>query len=265
MDWSFDGFEALSIQDYRPYQKAIANKAAAMGNGWLAIEAFGTYGGIQIVSHFLFDSSSGIELQDLARQYVYKMAQEIDSRRPEPLIDNIFTDADPEPANIIEPGGVINSNEIESMENRKYNEDSDRAYGDPAEKAVLEYLIKQLGETNVVHWPFGKYDVDIKCRLNINSKWYFIDVENRAKHWVDLEWPTRFDSIHVPWRKDKMIRYRLPFYYYVVSRDLTRALVLAGPDILNSEIKQIKGDHELSKYEPYFNVSREKIQKYINL
>jgi hypothetical protein len=145
--------------------------------------------------------------------------------------------------------------------NRRYLGGQDQDFGQPGEEAVGKYFVSRFGQDNVVHWPFGKFDVDFMVKVNGVKR--FVDVETRSGPWAAGDWP--FGSIHVPSRKWDMIGSRQPFYYFVVRRDLARALIIKGSDILDAHWIDWKGNHETSKQEKYFDVPATQILQYIDL
>lgn len=149
----------------------------------------------------------------------------------------------------------------EMLNNRQYRADVDQEVGQPGEAAVLAYLERKFGQDHVDHFPYGQMDVDFAVR--IRGRVYFLDVETRHHRWPAGDWP--YDTIHVPGRKWEMISRRTPFYYWVVRRDLARALVIRGSKILAAEIVQVGGTYEPTDEESFFDVPREQIDKYIDL
>jgi len=243
MDLEYLGTRALGPGDNSHYHKWIKHAAEAYGG--IAYEAMGTYMGIHLAKSFV--ASDG-DPEPLGRELIEKLAKEIDMQKPKEKPIIIEQTTDPEPT--------------ESIGNRKYISNVDDETGHPAEMAVLAWLQGMLGPEVVKHWPYGKYDVDIAV---VVGKPYFIDVERRSGPFDGPIWPGHLSTIHVPLRKRKMITTRVPFFYYVVNRSLTRALVLRGTDILASDVVTVKGNYESSKPEDYFDVPLDKIVKYIDL
>lgn len=140
------------------------------------------------------------------------------------------------------------------VNNRQYRPDIDMEFGQAGEDAVGQYFVRKFGRANVVHWPFGKFDVDFVVRVNGVER--FVDVETRHFGWPTGDWP--FGSVHVPSRKWEMIGRRTPFYYFVVRQGLERALIIKGSDILAAHFEQVKG-------EDFFDVPASQIMQYIDL
>jgi hypothetical protein len=136
----------------------------------------------------------------------------------------------------------------------------DKIVGLPAERKVEEYLECLDGVQQVIHRPFGLCDVDIAV-----MRWtqlYYVEVERR-KNWKVGDFP--YDTIHIPGRKEGILRVRNPLLYYVVRDDLQRAAVLRGEQILSSNTVANYNRLMMDVLDKFFDVPKTEIIGYENL
>lgn len=146
---------------------------------------------------------------------------------------------------------------------KSYSKDLDNLMGKPAERAIVRKLKANKIVEEITQFPFGELDVDL--RIVYRGRTFFADVEGRG----GLGWPMTFKNfpyrvIHVPARKEHMIRTRVPFLYYVVRSDLKRAAMLRGESILESPKKRHENKFA-RKGDTMFAVPRDLIVRYENL
>lgn len=167
---------------------------------------------------------------------------------------------DPKPGPIItEEADQSQAKHAKNRGSRPYLADQDTEYGAQAENVLQAYFVRLVGLAGVVHWPFGIYKVDFK--ITVGEHILFVDSEARPGRWADGDFP--FQTVHVPYRKQKMIAENVPFFYYVLRRDMARALVIKGPDILASKVIEFK--NQAGEIEKFFDVPAHQIESYKDL
>lgn len=144
----------------------------------------------------------------------------------------------------------------------KFLQENAEKYGFPAEEAVINYLKSKSNILSITQYPFGKYDVDLRIVTNVG--YYYADVEHRGKYWLQDKDEFPFDTINIPSRKEKMIRSRIPFLYFIVRGGFDRMLVLTGESILHSP-KFENPNQRIKAGEIFFSVNKNKILFYSDL
>ena len=115
-----------------------------------------------------------------------------------------------------------------------------------AEIAVVQFLRDRDDFVHVERYPHGEKDVDIRAWLDPRVG-YYIDVERREDwFWPQITFP--FPTIHIPWRKRRMILERQPFVYFAVRLDCGRMASLPGSIIMDSEILRSKNKYDNAKF-----------------
>lgn len=115
-----------------------------------------------------------------------------------------------------------------------YNREA-AAAGLKAEKIMVEHLRSRDGIYYVVHYPYGSMGVDISyivagdhhrfVHADVELRWWWSKDDNCYSH----------ASVHIPKRKERMIRRYAPeFRYFVMRSDYLSFLVINGDDILRS-------------------------------
>ena len=134
-----------------------------------------------------------------------------------------------------------------NLPNQKtYSQSLDNGFGQLAEQTVVQFLEERVDIEKVEQYPFGKKDVDIKA-VHSSGVTYFIDAERRENwFWPQITFP--FPTIHVPWRKRRMILNRQPFIYFAVRLDCGRMASIPGSIIINSEILRSKNKYDNTKF-----------------
>ena len=98
----------------------------------------------------------------------------------------------------------------------------------PAKDAVMNYIYTRWGKEVE---EGGTYDVDVIILENGREVGY-AEVERRH-NWVS-DFP--YNTVHVPYRKQKFFTYDLPTLLFSVKADLTQALWCRGDTILQSPV-----------------------------
>ena len=135
---------------------------------------------------------------------------------------------------------------IDIIDQKLYSQSLDEDFGSPAELVVIKFLENRSDIERVEPFPFGIKDVDIKV-IQSSEITYFIDVERR-RNWV---WPQMifpFPTIHIPFRKERMIVNRQPFYYFAVRDDCMRFATIPGSVILQCEVLRSRNKYDSAKF-----------------
>lgn len=109
------------------------------------------------------------------------------------------------------------------MGTKVYDRALHESVGDKGELAIIDFLSKKDLIVDIIRFPFGVYDVDLKI-IAASGLVVYADCEVR-ENWRYGHFP--FESVHIPLRKFDMIQNRRPFLYFVIRSDFKEMLVIS--------------------------------------
>ena len=123
------------------------------------------------------------------------------------------------------------------MMKRQFNKEAYDECDGKAREAISDFL-KNLGFT--VEKNEEDYKVDIKA---LRPEGHELEVRTV---WEGDKFP--FDSIHIPYRKKKVIDSNRYVFFWVLRKDYKKAYVVDGRDVQDTEVKNVKANGIWEKF-----------------
>jgi len=124
----------------------------------------------------------------------------------------------------------------------------DQALSDQCDKPGREFIQKVAkAKWNVVAQDYKKYKVDLICYRDGKHIGY-AEVELRP-HYVNS---FKYDTVHVPSRKDKLMDNGLPTVYFVVNKPLNKLMWVRTDKVVDCPLEEVP--NKIIKRDEFFYI-----------